>query len=293
MHAQGAQPQSRLTRRYGSALATHRLVRLILLILIVALPSLAEAQAPDTVWLEELTWTELHDLVRGGTTTVIIPVGGVEQSGPAVALGKHDARAKALAERIARTLGHTLVAPVVSYVPEGNIAPPTEHMRFPGTLTIPPTAFRATVSSIAESLEAHGFRTILLLGEHGGYQGDLAAVAADLDRRWASTPARAHFLPEYYRAATFGFSSVLRERGYSAAEIGTHAGVADTSLTMAVAPGAVRGDRLKAGTDLDAAHGVYGDPRRSSADLGRLAADAVVNDTVAAARSMMAHDPHP
>ena len=251
-----------------------------------------EAGTPDTVWLEELTWTELRDAVQSGTTTVIIPVGGVEQSGPALALGKHDARARVLAERIARTLGHTLVAPVLPFVPEGSVSPPTSHMRFPGTITVPAVVFRATVSSIATSLEVHGFKTILLLGEHGSYQGDLAAAAADLNRRWSGA-ARAHFVPEYYRAATSGFASVLRNRGYSTEEIGSHAGVADTSLTMATAPGLVRQDRLKAATGLDAAHGVYGDPRRSSSETGQLGADAIVNDTVAAVRSLMAHDPHP
>ena len=264
----------------------------VTLALLTGLSTAVRAGTPDTVWLEELTWTELRDLVQQGTTTVIIPVGGVEQSGPAMALGKHDARARVLAERIARALGHTLVAPVVAYVPEGSTNPPSSHMRFPGTLTVPPEVFRATVSSIAASLEAHGFRTVLLLGEHGSYQGDLAAVAADLDRRWAATPARAHFISDYYHAATSGFTPVLRSHGFSTEEIGTHAGVADTSLTMAVAPAAVRQDRLAAGADLDAAHGVYGDPRRSNAEVGRLGADAVVDRTVAAVRAAMARDPH-
>ena len=270
------------------------MVRLILVLTLLAgLSTSVRAGTPDTVWLEELTWTELRASVEHGTTTVIIPIGGVEQSGPAMALGKHDARARVLAERIARTLGHTLVAPVVAYVPEGGTTPPTSHMRFPGTLTVPPEVFRATVASIATSLEIHGFRTILLIGEHGSYQGDLAAVAADLDRRWAATPARAHYVPDYYRAATSGFTPVLQSHGFSPEEIGTHAGVADTSLTMAVAPAAVRQDRLAAGTDLDAAHGVYGDPRRSNAEVGRLGADAIVDRTVAAVRAAMARDPHP
>ena len=270
------------------------MVRLTLLLtVLIGLSVGARAATPDTVWLEDLTWTELRDLVQHGTTTAIIPVGGVEQSGPAVALGKHDARARVLAERVARALGHTLVAPVLPYVPEGSTAPPTSHMRFPGTLTVPASVFRATVASVATSLEIHGFRTILLIGEHGSYQGDLAAVAADLGRRWAGTPARIHFLPDYYQAATSGFTPVLRSHGYTAEEIGTHAGVADTSLTMAVAPGAVRQDRLAAGTDLDAAHGVYGDPRRSRVDRGGLAADAGVDRTVAAARAALARDPHP
>ncbi len=246
------------------------------------------AQAPDTVWLEELTWTELRDLVRSGTTTIIIPVGGVEQSGPDMALGKHDLRARVLSERIARALGHTLVAPVVAYVPEGSISPPTAHMRFPGTITVPPDVFRKVIESAAASFKLHGFRNVVLLGDHGGYQGDLAAVAATLNRQWAGTPARALFVPDYYRAATTDFYPVLKSHGYSAAEIGTHAGLADTSLTMAIDPRAVRDDALKTGADLDAAHGVYGEPRRSSAEMGRLAADAIVERTVAAIKADVA-----
>lgn len=253
----------------------------------------AFAQAPDTIWLEDLTWTELRDRIQAGTTTAIVPVGGVEQSGPDIALGKHDARARVLAERIARELGHTLVAPVVAYVPEGGIEPPTSHMRFPGTLTVPPAVFRATVASIGASLKLHGFRNVVLIGEHGSYQGDLAAVAADLNRKWAATPARAYFVPEYYRAATVGFGSVLRARGFSDAEIGTHAGVADTSLTMAVAPADVRQGGLTSGRDLDAAHGVYGEPRRSNAEVGKLGADQVVQNAVAAIRADIARGVRP
>ena len=252
----------------------------------------AVAQPPDTVWLEDLTWTELRDRIQSGTTTAIIPVGGVEQSGPYIALGKHDARAKVLAERIARELGHTLVAPVVAYVPEGDIAPPTSHMRFPGTLTVPPAVFRATIASIGASLKLHGFRNVVLIGEHGSYQGDLASVAADLNRKWAATPARAYFVPEYYRTATVGFGPVLHGRGFSDAEIGTHAGVADTSLTMAVAPADVR-QEMRSGDDLDAVHGVYGDPRRSSAEVGKLGADDVVQKTVAAIRADLARGQRP
>src|SRR5262245_8774423 len=79
---------------------------------------------PDTVFLEELTWTEVRDLIRSGRTTVIVPTGGTEQNGPFMALGKHNVRVKALSEKIARALGNALVAPVLAYVPEGRLAPP-------------------------------------------------------------------------------------------------------------------------------------------------------------------------
>src|SRR6185437_8326776 len=99
--------------------------------------ALSFAQAPHTVQLEDLTWTELRDEIAAGKTTIIVPIGGTEQSGPYVALGKHNARVQVLATRIAEGLGNALVAPVIAYVPEGSYAPPTSHMRFPGTITVP------------------------------------------------------------------------------------------------------------------------------------------------------------
>src|SRR5438552_4955617 len=144
------------------------------------------AQAPDTVFLEELTWTELRDLIRSGKTTIILPTGGTEQNGPHMALGKHNVRVKALAEKIARGLGNALVAPVLAYVPEGRLAPPSGHMRFPGTITVPNDVFQKTLESAARSLVLHGFRDVVFLGDHGGSQADQKAVAARLNREWAA-----------------------------------------------------------------------------------------------------------
>ncbi|MBV9152357.1 MAG: creatininase family protein, partial [Alphaproteobacteria bacterium] len=79
----------------------------------------AVAHASDTVFLEELTWTELRDQIRAGKTTVIVPIGGTEQNGSHMALGKHNFRVRFLSEKIARMLGNALVAPVIAYVPEG------------------------------------------------------------------------------------------------------------------------------------------------------------------------------
>ncbi|MFI4925256.1 MAG: creatininase family protein, partial [Vicinamibacteria bacterium] len=161
----------------------------------------ASAHAAPSVFVDDLTWTELRDRIASGATTVIVPVGGSEQNGPHMALGKHNARARALAERVALALGDTLVAPVVAYVPEGNLAPPTAHMRFPGTVTVPTAAFEATLESIAQSYKLAGFRDIAFVGDHGGYQSSLQAVAQRLNRAWAKSPVRAHAIVEYYRAA--------------------------------------------------------------------------------------------
>lgn len=246
----------------------------------------AGAHAQQSVFLEELTSTEVQAQVRAGKTTVLIPIGGTEQSGPAIALGKHNVRVKALAERIAKALGNALVAPVIAYVPEGNIDPPSSHMRFAGTISIPVATFESTLDAAARSLRAHGFRDVVFLGDHGGYQQSEEAVAARLNRAWAKSPARAHALVDYYRVTETEYPAALAARGISKAEIGTHAGLADTSLSLAVDPNLVRQDVLASGRNLDAAHGVYGDPRRSSAELGRLGVDAIVRRSVDSIRQM-------
>ncbi|HET7262728.1 MAG TPA: creatininase family protein [Casimicrobiaceae bacterium] len=254
---------------------------------LTALAIAPPARAAASVYLDDLTTTEVEAAVAAGATTVLVPIGGTEENGPHMVLGKHNVRARVLAGRIAHALGNTLVAPVIAYVPEGSIEPPSEHMRFTGTISIPPAAFEATLEAIAESFAAHGFRDIVFLGDHGGYRKSEAAAAARFNRTWKRSPARALALAAYYRAAAVDFPAALRERGYTNAEIGTHAGLADTALALAVDPALVREDILRGGRDLDAAHGVYGDPRRATAALGAPGVDDIVRASVAAIRQAL------
>jgi creatinine amidohydrolase len=251
----------------------------------IALSHAAFAQVPATVQLEDLTWTELRDQIHAGKTTIIIPIGGTEQSGPYVALGKHNIRVKVLSERIAQGLGNAIVAPVIAYVPEGSYAPPASHMRFPGTITVSDDVFEKTLVSAANSFKVHGFQNIVFLGDHGGYQKDLRTVVAQLNSAWAGSAARAFVPPEYYGTSSDGYAQILRQHGVPDNEIGTHAGLADTSLLLAVAPQMVRSDRLRNAPQPGAADGVYGgDPRHASAELGKLGTDAIVSRTVESIR---------
>ena len=249
----------------------------------------AMAQPRGSVFLDDLTWTELRDAIAAGKTTVIVPIGATEQNGPLMALGKHNVRVKVLSERIARALGNALVAPVIAYVPEGGVDPPTGHMRFPGTITIPDAVFEKTLEYAARSLRRAGFRDIVFIGDHGGYQKNEITVAARLNREWRSQGARVHAIEAYYRATQTAYVQALKQRGYSDDEIGSHAGLADTSLTLALAPDMVRSDRLGSAAKPTAAQGVHGDPRRATAELGRLGVDIVVAQTVQAIRKAIEH----
>ena len=256
---------------------------------LMALVTPAAAQ-PDSVFLEDLTWTELRTAIATGKTTIIVPIGGTEQSGPHLALGKHNARVRILAERIARALGNAVVAPVIAYVPEGDLQPPSGHTRFPGTITVSDDVFQRVLESAAQSFKLHGFRDVVFLGDHGSTQTAQKTVAARLNREWQAAAIRAHAVPEYYRAATLGFRDLLKTRGYRVEDLGNHGGLLDTSLTLALAPSLVRSyarrdaDRIPGiGTGID------GDPGRASAEVGRLGVDLVVARTVEAIKAATTH----
>lgn len=256
---------------------------LILLLSCVASVSAFAQIGPRSVYLEDLTWTEVRDALKAGTTTIIVPVGGTEQNGPHMALGKHNVRVKALAGEIAGKLGDTLVAPVLAYVPEGTISPPAGHMRYPGTISIPDATFKSLLDAAGRCFRQAGFTHIVLIGDSGNYQTLLKDVAAQLNRDWHGTPTRAHFIADYYRATQTAYVQALKGQGFSDAEIGSHAGVADTSLLMAVDPALVRADRL-ASSPGGSATGVVGNPRGSTAALGRLGTTEIIAQTVAAIR---------
>jgi len=246
------------------------------------------AENVSSVFLEDLTWTELQSQINAGKTTIIVPIGGTEQSGPYMALGKHNVRARMLSEKIALSLGNAIVAPVIAYVPEGSITPPTSHMRFPGTITVADDVFEKMLESAARSFKLHGFHDVVFLGDHGGYRADLKIVADNLNREWALSSVRAHALPEYYLATQNEYVHFLKSHGYPSDEIGTHAGLADTSLMLALDPQLVRQDQLKSAAKPSATQGVYGDPRHASADLGQPGIDVVVEKTIAAIKKATA-----
>src|SRR5438477_5451631 len=177
------------------------------------------AQSADRVWLDDFTWTELATALNAGKTTIIVPIGGTEQNGPHMALGKHNVRVKILAERIAVTLGNALVAPVIAYVPEGDIDPPTAHMRFAGTISVPERTFQSVLESAARSFKRHGFRDIVFIGDHAGYQKSEQAVAARLNREWAASPTRVHAIVAFYETTQSRYRELLRRRGFTEEEI--------------------------------------------------------------------------
>jgi creatinine amidohydrolase len=243
------------------------------------LVSLSAAQAPsvprpDSVFLEDLTWMEVRDAIAAGKKTVIIPTGGTEQNGPHIALGKHNYLVQYKAGEIAKRLGNALVAPVIAYVPEGEISPPTGHMRFAGTITLPQDVFSKVLEYAARSFRQHGFLDIALVGDSGGNQAGQKQVADALNAEWAASNVRVHHVNAYYPGR--GDDWVIAQ-GVSAEDVGSHAGTHDTSSLMFLNPSMLRFDRMGPGKAGDG-QGHVGNPAKATALFGRRIVEMQVED---------------
>lgn len=267
-------PFRKIAARWREMFVMNRPTRMLLIAVLATglgltyLGTRGQPKDKSPVKLEQLTWQEVRDRVAAGTTTVIVPTGGTEQNGPHVVLGKHNRIVAYTAEQIARRLGKTLVAPVMAYVPEGDIDPPTDHMGKHGTLTLDEATFERVLEQTARSLEHHGFRRICFLGDSYGNQAAQARVAARLNAEWAEKGVLVVHVSDYYDAN--GQTEWLMKQGETQEAIGGHAGIRDTSELMYVDPSGVRWNkrRKNGGSDFETS-GVDGDPTRASRQRGK------------------------
>jgi creatinine amidohydrolase/Fe(II)-dependent formamide hydrolase-like protein len=243
------------------------------------------APMPNTVEMADMTWVEVRSAIERGYTVAIIPTGGIEQNGTHMVLGKHDYIVRSATSRIAQELGRALVTPVVSFVPEGSYDPPSDNMKFPGTLGVPEPVFAQVLEGIARSLKSAGFKTICFIGDHGGNQAPQAAVAAKLNAEWAGQGTTVLHVSDYYvDAAQIEF---LREKGETEATIGIHAGIIDTSEMLGVHPQGVDLTRLAALPVNSEPTGHSGDPTRASAEYGTALLNIRINAAVRQIRAAL------
>ncbi|MEZ5418335.1 MAG: creatininase family protein [Vicinamibacterales bacterium] len=151
----------------------------------------------DSVWIEDLTMLEVRDLIKAGSTTALVLTGGIEENGPYLTTGKHNNVLKATGESIARALGRTLVAPIVTLEPGNPLRPNLS----PGTIVLSRETYKAVLTDMANSLRSQGFRDVVLLGDSGGNLTPMKEVAETVNAAWAGSGARVHFIPEYYNYA--------------------------------------------------------------------------------------------
>ncbi|MDY3555020.1 creatininase family protein [Gemmata sp. JC717] len=235
----------------------------------------------DTVFVEEMTWMEVRDALKDQKTTVIVATGGIEENGPYVVTGKHNYILRATADAITRKLGNALVAPVVPFVPEGRIDPPAGHMKFPGTISLTEDTYQRLLTDICASFRAHGFRDIVLIGDSGGNQKGMKAVAADLNKKWADGKTRVHFVPEYYDHESV--DQWLASQGIKEVSEGLHDSFAVSATLAAVDPVLIRAKQRQAAKKFSI-NGVDLAPPEKTVEWGKKIIDFRAETTVRAIR---------
>jgi creatinine amidohydrolase/Fe(II)-dependent formamide hydrolase-like protein len=247
--------------------------------------SLCLAQSADRVVIERveierMTHAEIYDAIhKQGKTTVLIYNGGTEQRGPHAVLGGHTFMARRTAEAIARRLGNALVAPVLAFSPAGaHLNPKT-----PGSVDVSPDLYVKINEAVVASMVTNGFRNVILMGDHGGGQQELASLAGTLNTRYAPKGVHVYFVSSVYKEARDDFNAWLKQHDLP---VGTHASIPDTSELMYLGGDTyIRKDKLAAG---DGSNGVQGDPRPSTPEMGKLYFDLKTKNAVAQIQAMIA-----
>jgi len=240
--------------------------------------------APPSVYLEDLTWTEIYQAQHNGYDTVIIPAGGTEQNGPHMTLGKHNYIVHATSGEIAKRLGNALVAPVIAYVPEGDIEPKlTENMQWTGTVGVPAKVLEDTLYWAATSFKQHGFKYIYFIGDHGFDQEPQQHVADKLSALWKKDGVTVAQIGNYYFAN--GQDAWLQKKGFSEKDIGWHAAIRDTSEMMAIHPEGIRADPV---TVKGLPPGPQGNPSLATKEIGQKMIDLKIEAAVAQMRAVRA-----
>ena len=154
-------------------------------------------------------------------------------------------------------------------------APTSDESRFPGTVNLSAETFSRVNEDVAESMAKAGFKYIILMGDHDGNQPSLRELASKLDDKHRAHGVRVFFSSDAYAKANKEIDDYLKANGYPPSR---HGGVSDTSLTWAADPDYVHPDKIVVGVPVPSAGsplslgtiGVEGDPRRSSAELGKM-----------------------
>lgn len=272
----------------------------LILALAVAVPAMAAqkktAAAPaPLVEFEMMTWPEVKKAIEGGKTTALVYNGGTEQRGPQNVNGGHTLMGRDTVRAIAVKLGNAIAAPVLPFSPNRASA------ELPGTIGLSTAAFAMINEEVAEQLLISGFKTVILMGDHGGGQAELKTVAEKLDARHAAEGKHVYYCDEVYAKANADFDEWLKANNYPVSQ---HAGIPDTSemLYLGGDKGWVRrelvatalGDPiLPRGQAPDPNvkrinNGISGDGRKSTAELGKRLFDMKVDYAVAQIQRLMA-----
>ena len=161
------------------------------------------------VELELLTESEVADKIAHGWVNAFLPAGGTEIRGQHAINGVHTILSHNRAVESAKRLGNTIVAPTIPYavaatgganannwqkfMADGTIAPDA------GAIQVTSETFKGIVQGGVESLAYMGFKNIFLMGDHGGGQQEMKAVADDMTEKLAARGVHVFWVSDFYQ----------------------------------------------------------------------------------------------
>ena len=170
-------------------------------------------------------WTDIHWPDFAGTAPsrwiAVLPLAATEQHGPHLPLGTDVMIAQAYLARVRELLPENIPA---TFLPLQPVGISTEHIGYPGTLTLPTETALRTWMALGESVSRAGIRKLVMVTSHGGNSAAMTLVAQDLRAQ--------HRLV----VVTTGWSRLsAAEELFSAEEVrhGIHGGAVETSIMLA------------------------------------------------------------
>jgi creatinine amidohydrolase len=251
----------------------------------------ARGREPN-VEFEMMTWVEVKQAMAQGKTTALFYTGGTEQRGPQNVNGGHTLMARATVKAIALRLGNAIAMPVLPYTPNNASA------TLPGTIGLSNEVLAAVLERISEEAIKTGFKTVILMQDHGGGTNVYGEVAKKLDAIHAKDGVHVYFCDEVYAKAQGDFDKWLAANGYP---VSSHAGIPDTSemwylggdvwVRPELIPTAL-GDTARQPASVPRVNnGISGDARRSSIELGKRAFDQKVDYAVRQIKQLTGQKP--
>jgi creatinine amidohydrolase len=181
-------------------------------------------------------WTRIHwpDVAAAEPERwiAVLPLAATEQHGPHLPLGTDVMIAEAYLARVRELLPDSIPA---TFLPVQPVGISTEHLGYPGTLTLPSEVALQSWMALGISVARAGIKKLVMVTSHGGNSAAMTLVAQDLRAQ--------HGL----LAVTTGWSRFGAPEGlFSAEELrhGIHGGAVETSIMLARYPEAVRRESI-------------------------------------------------
>jgi creatinine amidohydrolase len=218
---------------------------------------------PSRFW-SELTAHDFAEAIVSGLaaqTVAVLPVAATEQHGPHLPLSVDAALAQGVIEAALPLLPPDLPA---LFLPPMSVGLSTEHLSYPGTLTLAPATLIALWTELGACVARAGIQKLLLFNGHGGNVAAMDIVARELRQRHALLVYSASWFSLPLPDAVTGLFSAEEHR------FGIHGGEIETSMMLHLAPATVHMERARrwrsASQDRAAAHAIAGNGR--SAKMG-------------------------